>query len=220
MPKWNPKILDKHIAPGISTFTTAEIQDLSGKFPQAEYWVRNYFLNGILRLGYPDRTRQVVVGFLRRASHAYIIYHEARQMTIDYLDGNDPLNPRVGRYFDMIAKWEVFAIDMTIAFDLFKWISNGQGAFAKNDGSKESRLYEVGNKVKHVPTCVNSGQCTIDDTVPLWVNASGLNSFGITVTYDETAEVLSDVCKVANELQDPLTFVNMTKGPTEGGESA
>jgi hypothetical protein len=95
--RWNPELLDKHIAPGISSFTMAAIPDLSGQFPQAEYWAVNYFLNATLRAAWPDRQRQIVVGFLRRASHAYATYHETRRMTIDYLDGNDPLNPRVSR---------------------------------------------------------------------------------------------------------------------------
>jgi hypothetical protein len=79
-------------------------------------------------------------------------------MTLDYLEGNDPLNPRIGRYYNTIAKGETFAIDLTIACDLFKWFNLGQGAFAKNDGSKECRLYEIGNKVEHLPSCVKSGQ--------------------------------------------------------------
>jgi hypothetical protein len=152
-----------------------------------------------------------MVAFLRRATHAFVTYQSARQMTLDYLDGNNRLNPRVGSYFNAIAEWEVFAIDMTIAIDLYKWINNNQGAFTKKDGSKEWRIYEVGNKAKHMPSSVNSGECTINDTVPVWVDASGLNSFGITVTYDEAAEILSDVCTLADQLQDPLTLVEKAR---------
>jgi hypothetical protein len=215
--RWNPQLLDKHVAPGIASFTLASIPDLAGQFPQAEYWAVNYFLNGTLRAAWPDRYRQIVVGFLRRASHAYASYREARQMTLDYLEGNDPHNPRIGRYYNTIAKWETFAIDLTIACDLFKWFNLDQGAFSKNDSSKECRLYEIGNKVKHLPSCVKSGQCTPDETLPLWINASGLNSFALVVTYNEAAEVLADICKIADELQDPLTFVKNTRAAVERG---
>jgi hypothetical protein len=94
---------------------------------------------------------------------------------------------------------------------LFRWFNLGQGAFEKNDGSKECRLYEIGNKVKHLTTCVNSGQCGPAETLPLWIDSAGLHSFGIVVGFDEAAEVLTDVCKVADELQDPLTFVANSK---------
>lgn len=202
--RWNPDLLDKHIAPGIASFTAAAIPDLSGRFPQADYWAVNYFLNATLRVAWPDRHRRTVVGFLRRASHAHATYHEARQTTLDYLKGNDPLNPRVGRYYGAIANWETFAIDVTIACDLFRRL--GEDAFSRKDGSKEWRLYEIGNKVKHLPGCENRGECSVDDTLPLWINASGLNSFGIVVSYEEAAAVLADICKMADELQDPLSY--------------
>lgn len=217
--RWNPLLLDKHVAPGIASFTLATIPDLSAKFPQAKHWATNYFLNATLRLPWPDRYRQVVVAYLRRASHAYASYCEARQLTLDYLDGNDPLNPRVGQYYDAVAEWETFAIDFTIACDLFKWFNLKQGVFSKNDGSKECRLYQVGNKVKHVASCVDSGQCTADDTLPLWIDTLGLNSFGIVVAYNEVSEALTDICKVAGELQDPLTFVEDTKAAEAANKS-
>src|SRR5437867_8806774 len=103
--RWNPQLLDKHIAPGIAQFRSAVIPDLAGQFPQADYWAVNYFLNATLSLAWPDRTRQIVVGFLRRASHAYASYHEGRQLTLDYLEGNDPLDPRLGRYYKTTARW-------------------------------------------------------------------------------------------------------------------
>ena len=53
--RWNPLLLDKHIAPAISSFTSASIPDLAGHFPQADYWPVNYFLNATLRAAWPDR---------------------------------------------------------------------------------------------------------------------------------------------------------------------
>ena len=103
-------------------------------------------------------------------------------------------------YYRAIGQWESFAIDITIGLDLLKWFNGGQGVFSKNDGSKERRLYEIGNKVKHMPSCVDSGQCTAADTLPLWINGSGLNSFGVAVSFPEAAEVLTGLCETADEL--------------------
>ncbi len=69
-----------------------------------------------------------------------------------------------------------------------------------------------------MPTCVNSGQCTISDTVPLWINSAGLNSFEITVTFEEAAGVLTDICTLADELQDPLAFIEKAKAHQDNKE--
>jgi hypothetical protein len=200
--KWNPALLSKFIAPGIAEFTSAAIPDLTAKFPQAPHWVVNHFLNNVLRAAFKDRWRQVVLGFVRRSHNAFVAYHDARKQTLEYLDGNEPHNPRVGRYFDAVSSWENFALQVSMAIDLFRWLNQGQGAFEKNDGSKEQRLYEIANLVKHTASAVNSGQCAESDTVPLWLSNQGLHSFGLSVTYVEASEILNDVAVLADDYQD------------------
>ena len=134
--QWNPAILSKFIAPGIADFTSADIPDLTKRFPQAPHWVTNHFLNNALRTAFKDRWRQVVLAYIRRAHNAFSSYHEARSRTLAYLDGNQPENPRVGRYFDAVSSWEKFALQISMSIDLFRWLNEGLGAFQKNDGSK------------------------------------------------------------------------------------
>ncbi len=43
MVSWNPEILNKHVATGISDFISANIADLRGDFDQAQYWLTNHF---------------------------------------------------------------------------------------------------------------------------------------------------------------------------------
>jgi hypothetical protein len=45
MVQWNPEILDKLIAPGVSRFTDARVPDVGREFPEAEHWLANHFLN-------------------------------------------------------------------------------------------------------------------------------------------------------------------------------
>ncbi len=47
MVAWNKDLLDKYIAPEISKFVSADIPDLTGLFPQSEYWLTNHFLNTV-----------------------------------------------------------------------------------------------------------------------------------------------------------------------------
>jgi hypothetical protein len=40
---------DKHIAPGMSAFTTAKIEDMSETSAEQRHWVGNFLLNSIFR---------------------------------------------------------------------------------------------------------------------------------------------------------------------------
>ena len=201
--QWNPAILSKFIAPGIADFTSADIPDLTERFPQAPHWVTNHFLNNALGTSFKDRWRQVVLAYIRRAHNAFSSYHEARSRTLAYLDGNQPDNPRVSRYFDAVSSWENFALQISMSIDLFRWLNEGLGLFQKNDGSKEQRLYEIANLIKHTASAMTSGQCGEADTVPLWLANDGICSFGLIVTYAESSEILIDVSTLADDYQDP-----------------
>jgi hypothetical protein len=72
-----------------------------------------------------------------------------------------------------------------MSIDLFRWLNEGLGLFQKNDGSKEQRLYEIANLIKHTASAITSGQCGEADTVPLWLANDGICSFGLIVTYAE-----------------------------------
>jgi len=187
---------------------------LTERFPQAPHWVTNHFLNNALGTSFKDRWRQVVLAYIRRAHNAFSSYHEARSRSLAYLDGNQPDNPRVGRYFDAVSSWENFALQISMATDLFRWLNEGQGAFQKNDGSKEQRLNEIANLVKHTASAVTSGQCGEADTVTLWLANDGKRSFGLIVSYAESSEILIDVSKLADDYQDPHS---LREKWTEGG---
>jgi hypothetical protein len=162
-------------------------------------------LNSAIRVRFKEGHRQVGVAFLRRANSALSNYDAARAQTLDYLNGLQPLNPKILSYYVAVSAWEHVVLDMQICMDLFRWINLRIGAFEKNDGSKEQRLYTIGNQVKHLASCVDSEQCD-REALPLWITAAGLHSFKVNATYEETAEVLSAICTLADELQDPLSF--------------
>ncbi len=70
----------------------------------------------------------------------------------------------------------------------------------------------MANQIKHIGSCIASGQCTTADTVPLWLTNQGLVSFGVDVTFTEAAEILSDLAELADKLQDPRGYVQGVKG--------
>lgn len=204
--QWNPDILSKFLAPGIAEFTSADIPDLAHRYPQAPHWVGNHFLNNALRGHFKDRWRQVVLAYIRRAQNAFLTYHKARRLTLEYLDGNQPDNPRINRYFGAVTAWENFALQISMVIDLCRWLNQGVDAFTKNDGSKEQRLYEMANLIKHTASAVNSGQCPESGTIPMWLANDGLHSFESSITFQEASEILGEVCSLAEDFQDPLSL--------------
>jgi len=201
---WSAAVLDSLIAPGFTKFTHAEIPDLTERFPQAPHWLGNFFLNSALRGRYKPTVQQVAIAYMRRSQQAFLAYHDARRATLDYLDGGDPRNARIKAFYAAVALWENLTLQNAMAIDLYNWFSRPERAFGKNDGSKEQRLYTIANHVKHVGSCVDSGQCTEQDTLPLWLANDGLRSFGVTVSFGEVSEVLVAVAALADLLQDPL----------------
>lgn len=205
MVQWNPDVLDRLIAPGIARFTTAQIPNLKDQFPQSTYWLTNHFLNNALRGNFHEGSRQIAFAFLRRAQDAFRYFHDAGSSTLVYLERNDVHNPRVSAYFKAVSDWEGFCLQAQIAMDLFRWLNAGVGAFQKGDGSKEQRIYSIANEVKHTVGAVDAGRCKPEHTVPLWLTNEGLHSFEFGVSWAEAAEVLSDISKFADAIQDPLT---------------
>ncbi len=207
MPSWSAEILEKFVAPGVTTFVSASIPELPGNHPEAPHWLANHFLNSALSGSYKHGARQAALAYLRRTFHAYAAYADARIATTAYLENLSPFSPPVRKYFAAVAKWEDFVLQLAMAMDAYRWLNDGTGAFTKGDGSKEFRLYSIANQVKHTSSCIDSGQCTPRDVLPLWLTPQSLSSFGIEVTYMEACEILDDAATFADRLQDPSSFV-------------
>jgi len=202
--RWSSGVLNTLAAPNLTEFRRAEIPDLTSRFPEAAHWLANSFLNSALRARYKPRVQQVVLGYLRRAHHGFVAYHDARQATLKYLEDDDPHRGAVRAYYGAVALWENFALQVAMAFHLYNWLSRPERAFEKNDGSPEQRLYSIANHIKHVGSCVDSGQCTEEDTLPLWLSNDGLQSYSTAVSFGEPAEILQDIASLADLLQDPV----------------
>jgi hypothetical protein len=166
--------LDTYIHPELSTFTSAEIPDLTAQFPQAPHWVGNHFLNSIFFGKFAPPVRQLVIGIVRRTHTAFAAYHRGRKAALDYL-GSARSSRSVSTYFDALNHWEMFALTYVMVVDLYVKLGDGRKLFQKNDGSCSFRLYTIGNKVKHL----SPDEYGPADTVPLWLSNVGLHSFGV-----------------------------------------
>jgi hypothetical protein len=212
---WNPDILEQQLAPGITKFTKADISSIEEKHKESDYWVQNHFLNSVLTVGYKKAYRPTVIQALRRASAAFRYYHEARQSTIDYLAANNSKRPSSRKYFQLIDLWEAFFIQMQIFIDIYGKLSEFMGsnekAFKKGDGSKEQRLYDISNSIKHVADS-NRYEELKDRWMPLWLTDEGFKSYDINLSYAEACDCLDEVATFVNILQDPKTFAGNSSG--------
>jgi hypothetical protein len=195
--------LDEFVAPGLSEFTVAKIPDLRAAFPQAPHWLANHILNSAFRARFKHGIRQLIIGYLRHSSSSFDAYHRAREITVMFIQGRSIGEQPISLYFSAVDAWETFILQSGMVIDLFRHLNDGKGAFNKNDGSPEQRLYTIANQIKHTASCIASGQCTEKDILPLWLRNNRLESFGLSVTFNEAAQVLTGVSKLADKLQDP-----------------
>lgn len=195
--QFSTAILDKHIAPGVSAFTEAEISDMSSWSKESSHWVANYFLNSALSATFAPPMNAYAYNFLRRAQYAFAEHHLARESTLAFVAGGGQ-SPR--GYADALFHWECFLGQAWHAFALLITAWEGK-AFEKN-GSVEQRLNALYNQMKHVES---RGQMIPGATVPVWLENDGLRSVDVNLTYTETAEVLKEIAKYADALSNPKT---------------
>jgi hypothetical protein len=203
---WNPAILDANVAPGFSCFTQADIPDLSEAFSEAPHWLANYFLNSVLRTRFEGPLRQAALAYLRRLQHALLSYSDARVGTLAYLATSDPTSPRIRQYYAAVDSWETTVLQLSMGIDLLKWLAGGTNVFTRGEGTVVENVYQMGNHVKHIGSCLSSGQCTEGDSLPLWLSNDGLCSFGLQVTYPDLASLIREMAAMADKLQDPASF--------------
>ncbi len=206
MLRWSRHVLDRYVAPGIVEFTAADVPDLRSEFPGWRHWITNHFLNNVLRGAFREPWRQYAVNFIRRAQSTFKFYHDARDLTLSYLDGNEPLNPRVGTYYEAVSAWEAALLNWAICLDIVRRL-NQKDVFQKKDGSPEERAYELHNTIKHHALDIHNGSLAGDDVIAVWLTSAGFRSNSHELSYREFADLVRAVARLSSELQDVRTFL-------------
>jgi hypothetical protein len=201
MVRRSDEIRNSHIAPGVSSFTLADIPDMSEYDKQSRYWVGNFFLNSVYIASFDPPMNAYAFNFLRRAQYAFSEHHLARECTLTFLAGG---GQSASRYVEALFHWECFLSQAWHAFSLLITAWEGK-AFDKNDGSIEQRLNTLYNAMKHVESRIENHQMLPGATVPVWLENDGLRSVEASMTYSETAEVLKELSAYATALMNPQT---------------
>jgi hypothetical protein len=105
---YNTGLLDRYIAPGISTLTLCGAPDITSAHPEAPHWMANHFLNSAFRGTFKNKFRQYAVNQILRAQVAFADYHEARDLSYAILR-------RVRRTIRPAARTSVLLLDGSLA---------------------------------------------------------------------------------------------------------
>jgi hypothetical protein len=203
MTQFNNELLDRLLAPGISSFDRVTIPDLSNDFPESEFWVSNLFLNSIFGPQYKQSWRQASITFLFRTQIALRSYNRARALTLECVEKFKPGQPSSRIYFEAVSQWESTLLNMQIASDLFYRVMNPGGSRTDD----EQNAWNAANRVKHFAEDVQDGHNGADLTLPMWLASDRLRTRKADVTYEILAEILGDMGRVADMLQRPANIV-------------
>lgn len=194
---------DKFVAPFMSGFTNADVPDMSNYCDQSVHWVSNFVLSTILRVNVQDPARQYMFNYLRCAEAAFRQHGLAREATIQFVSGS---RQSVSSYMMAVSHWEVFLSRAWRGYCLLKCLCDLPRIFEQGQGSVEERLNLLYNQSKHAGSVIKAGKMSESATIPVWLTNRGLQSHDVLLTYEETAEVLKDISKWAQLLQDPATI--------------
>lgn len=206
---YNTDLLNRHLAPGISDFTSSDAPDITAVHPEASHWLANHFLNSVFRGTFKNKYRQYAVNQLFRVQVAFADYHEARSLTSDYLSDGRPDNPAIRAYFLAVARWESCLLNLQIFIDVMNKMKKDlkdDPVFKEGDGTSEECAHQIANTVKHFGSDIFAERHDEEDTVPLWLKNTGLKTQTHEISYADLAKLVSEVASVANELQDAKSF--------------
>lgn len=187
--------LDKFVSQEITKLTECNAVDLTQKFDQAEYWIENFVLNSIFRVQVKQEYKPFIFAILRRAQMALVEHENGRKALQDYINGP---KDRISVYFRGLYHFEI-AINLVYqAHELFMKISKVR-LFEKNDNTPVERLNRIYNVSKHLEPS------TIPDTHlhSVWIKNEGLCISTTMLTFEELAELVMDVCGLADKLSNP-----------------
>jgi hypothetical protein len=194
-------VIDKFIAPGASSFTQAEIPDMSEYDAQSAHWVDLFFLNSVFRSAWKPPYNAYMYNYIRRAQAAFAEHQTARNDTLSFIDSG---RQTPEKYAKALLHWETFLGQSWHAYKTLQTCFSVE-LYKKGDASVEERLNTLYNQMKHVESRIENKQLPEGATVPVWLRNEGLVSIDSLLTFAETGEVLKDLAKWVNILLDPLS---------------
>lgn len=198
---------NKYVAPGMSAFTTATIEDMSETSAEQKY---RWELLAELDLPRPSRrTNQAHSAQLATARRRSLRRILARAI-------QDPSLSRQPQRCDGVPRgYYPLGSLLSQTYQAYCILDMCQGSlFRKRDGSVLERLNILYGRAKHVEKAIATvGLLPENGTLAIWLTNDGLRSTDSYLTFGETAEILRDLARFADALQDPLTMKESSHRP-------
>jgi len=204
MASFAKRIVDEHLAPKVSEFTSADIPDMSKHCKESRFWLANHFLNSALSGAYGKQaTRQCVFNYLRRAEAAFAHHELAREATLKFLGGS---RQSLSEYMRALNHWESFLAQSWMGYRLLMYLFEEKNLYKQGDGSKEAALNHLYNRSKHVDSAIAAGeQMPESGNLAVWMTNAGLASVELSLNWAQTSEILAELAQFAMALEDPTT---------------
>lgn len=136
MARFSNYVIDRFIAPNASSFTQADIPDMSEYDEQSKHWIANFFLNSIFRAAWKPPYNAYMYNYLRRAEAAFLEHGRARYETLTFIESG---RQSTGRYTAALFHWESF---LGQSWHAYKTLQKcfGVRLYVPGDGSVGERL--------------------------------------------------------------------------------
>jgi hypothetical protein len=203
---WSDFVVNRYLAPELSTFNSAEIPELQLQGEKVEHWLTNHFLNSVFRAEFAPTTRQLVFNLIYRAQAACEAYEDAATRTKHFLASSTPGEPKSLLYYRALRAWEQCFLNLQVFSDVLRRLSK-KNVFDANDGTPEQRAYSIANVIKHWGQVVARGEHEPDDTLPMWLTNVGFKTKQVYLSYAELATLFVSVAVVVEHFRDPFAHV-------------
>ena len=183
---------ETHLAPGFSSFSGADLEDLSSTDVEQEHWLSN-FVHSQISHEFKPVFRELIFNFIRRAHGAFDAYGQLREKLAAY-----PPRHRAARtYFSALSHAEVCvsftaqAVEITHAYMLR---AKCQPTYQCATKTQLDLLHRFYRGLKHIPGMLAGSQFSGQDTMLFWFTAEGLQSRkrGL-LTYQDLAALLKEL---------------------------
>jgi hypothetical protein len=192
---------DRFIAPKLSALTTCGAKPLRLDVSGTDAWLPDFVLNTAFRFTVAEPQRQLMFTLLRRVDGALSEYEAGRQALVTYFERR--VHSGIQLYSRALLHFEVCVALTYQAWCLIRQLLPSQPRlFDKNDGSEFDRLNRLYNVWRHADERIASGQHAPESTLPLWFVNEGLESRDGQITFDELAEMLVSLHRIAGHVSE------------------
>jgi len=190
---------DNFVAPHLSDFTSAKIEDLSAYILEQKHWLSNFILNSSFKFKVPRPERDYILSFLQRAQTAFEEYELARIHTEEFLARQES---GYSSYFSAHHHWEITVNLIWQSVRTLHLLTKAPGKpFPKGDNSSlEARLNSIANSMKHAEERIERGEMPSDGGLSVWLTNKGLKSTKSHLDFEELADYLKQLGEAADTL--------------------